>query len=165
LKPALETTDPIRSPRFPWKRPLGALGIVALGLLIAFAVLKIRRSPDDRPKSAASSASQNGPAIALTIDFGDGFQKRFPALAWEPGMTVLDALRAATRHPRGIGLESVGKGAMTLITAIDGVGNQGGGTGTRNWIYRVNGRQATRSCAVFELRPGDRVLWAFTFYD
>lgn len=142
---------------------IGVLGV--LTLLTLFVVLKPGAPPEQRGQLPPATNNKSGPAVTLTIDFGDSSQKRFPALRWEPGMTVLDALRAAERHPRGIHLESVGKGAMTLVTAIDGLSNQGGSADARNWIYSVNGRRANQSCAIFELQSGDRVLWAFTLYD
>lgn len=160
-----EAIDPDRPPRHRRKQALGVLAVVASGLLVTLVVSQVRRTSDGQPQRAAPATNQDGPSVQLTIDFGDGFQKRFPTLAWQSGMTVLDALRAAARHPRGIRLESAGRREMTLITAIDGVANQGGGPNTRNWVYQVNGRRATRGCAVVELQPGDRVLWELTFYD
>jgi hypothetical protein len=35
------------------------------------------------------------------------------------------------------------------------------GAGGRNWTYRVNDKHADRSFAVYELQPGDHVLWTF----
>ncbi len=46
-----------------------------------------------------------------------------------------------------------------FLTAIDGVENEG--ADGQNWTYTVNGQIADRSFAVYELKPGDQVLWTF----
>jgi len=99
--------------------------------------------------------------VKLTIDFGDGVQKVFPALPWQDKMTVLSALQAAEKHPRGIKLAFQGSGERVLVTAIDELKNQGRG---RNWLYDVNGKQAEKSAGVYELSAGDAVLWRFAEY-
>lgn len=110
----------------------------------------------------AASRAQEQPApekiVRLTVDYGDGVQKEFAALPWKEDATVLDALQAAAKHPRGIKFEHRGSGATTLITSIDGLKNEGRG---RNWLYEVNGRLGETSCAIAELAPGDAVLWRF----
>jgi hypothetical protein len=73
-------------------------------------------------------------------------------------MTVLDAMKAAQEHPRGIKLQFRGSGATAFLTQIDDLKNEGSG---RNWIYRVNGELAERSFAVQKLEAGDAVLWKF----
>ncbi len=97
-------------------------------------------------------------AVQLTIDFGDGVQKTFSALEWKEKQTVLDVLQLAEKHPRGIKLKHRGSGATTLVTAIDDAANQAGGD---NWTYEVNGKRADRSCGVFEVQAGDKVLWKY----
>lgn len=77
-------------------------------------------------------------------------------------MTVLDALRWADDHPRGIDFVKRGRSDRTLVTQIDDLKNQGGGR--NNWIYRVNGKLGDRSCAVSPLDPGDTILWKFQPY-
>jgi hypothetical protein len=49
---------------------------------------------------------------------------------------------------------------MMLLVRIDDTTNDR--TGGRNfWTYSVNDVPADRSLAVYELRPGDRVLWKY----
>jgi hypothetical protein len=103
-------------------------------------------------------AQEPAAAVRLAIDYGDGVEKHFTSLAWREGMTVLDAMKAAQEHPRGIEFQFRGSGATAFLTQIDDVKNEGAG---RNWIYRVNGDLAERGFAVQKLAAGDTVLWKF----
>ncbi|MFN0021231.1 MAG: DUF4430 domain-containing protein [Pirellulaceae bacterium] len=100
--------------------------------------------------------------IKLAVDFGDGVQKQFTALPWTKEMTVLAALEAAAKHPRGIKITHQGKGETLLVTAIDELKNEGRG---RNWLYEINGKLGDRSCAVMPIKGGDSVLWRFGKYQ
>jgi uncharacterized protein DUF4430 len=110
------------------------------------------------PLAAAADEPATEKTVKLTIDYGDGVQKVFAALPWKEKLTVLAALEAAAKHPRGIKLAHQGTGERILITAIDDLKNEGRG---RNWLYEVNGKLADRSAGVFELAAGDAVLWRF----
>jgi hypothetical protein len=102
--------------------------------------------------------------VTLTVDFGDGFQKRFTNVSWSEGLTVLDVMFQAKRHKRGrLEFKQRGKAATALLFQIDDVANQGGGR--RNWIYYVNKRKGDRSFAISKLEPGDEVLWRFETYQ
>jgi hypothetical protein len=127
----------------------------ALVALAALAALTVGLTPVVRGDEAAKT-------VRLTIDYGDGTQRVFTRLAWKEDMTVFDLLQAAAKHPRGIKVTHQGKGATTLITAIDGLENEGRG---RNWIYEVNGKTADRGCGVWKLAAGDVVLWRFDTYQ
>jgi len=96
--------------------------------------------------------------VQLTIDYGDGSQKTFTAIEWKEKQTVFDVLQAAEKHPRGIKLKHRGSGAALLVTAIDDKTNEGGGS---NWLFEVNGTLGDRSCAIFEVQAGDKLLWKF----
>jgi Domain of unknown function (DUF4430) len=96
--------------------------------------------------------------VQLTIDYGDGSQKVFTELAWKEKHTVFDVLQAAEKHARGIKLKHRGSGAALFVTAIDDVANEGVGS---NWLYEVNGTPGDRSCAIFDVQAGDKVLWKF----
>ncbi|MHB0957281.1 MAG: DUF4430 domain-containing protein [Pirellulaceae bacterium] len=101
------------------------------------------------------------PSVRMVIDYGDGVEKHFTALAWTEGMTVMDALVAARKHPRGIKFVHRGKDATAFLTQIDEVENEGRG---RNWIYRVNDELASKSFALLEVKAGDTILWKFGEY-
>ena len=111
------------------------------------------------PSLAAAAETDT---VRLVIDYNDGVEKHFNAIAWNSGMTVLEVMLAAKKHPRGISFEHKGKGATVLLTKIDDVENEGRG---RNWLYRVNDKPADRSMGIFELKAGDTVLWKFDKYQ
>ncbi len=96
--------------------------------------------------------------VQLTIDYGDGSQKVFTALEWKEKQTVFDVLQAAEKHPRGIKFKHRGSGAALFVTAIDEVANQNGGNA---WLYEVNGTPGDRSCAIYDVQAGDKLLWKF----
>jgi hypothetical protein len=96
--------------------------------------------------------------VRLTIDYGDGVEKTFATLAWQDKLTVLGALEAAAKHPRGIKFKHRGSGASAFVTAIDDLTNEGRG---RNWTYQVNGKRADKSSGVWELKAGDTVVWRY----
>jgi hypothetical protein len=100
--------------------------------------------------------------VTLIVDYGDGVQKRLTDVAWRDGTTVLDVLKFAQRHPRGITFSYRGSQATALLTKIDDLENQGGRG--LNWIYQVNGKLADRSFAIFQLQAGDTILWKFDRY-
>jgi hypothetical protein len=110
---------------------------------------------------AADEPAASKPVVRLTIDYGDGVEKRFVALEWKAKMTVEDLLKQAQRHPRGIRFETQGSGATCFLTKIDDLKNEGTG---RNWIYRVNDKLGDRSFAIHPIEAGDVVLWKFSEY-
>lgn len=141
--------------QFEKRRIIGAGFVILLGLLLA---------PNTRSETQPEKeeAAARKPVVILTVDYGDGAQKRFPAIPWQEDMTVLSALEWAAGHPRGIKFSASGKGATTLVSKIDDLGNQGGRK--KNWIFRVNDKLADRSCGVFSVNPSDRILWKFERY-
>jgi hypothetical protein len=113
-------------------------------------------------RAAAQADAAGSKSVQLTIDYGDGVQKVFRELAWKEGMTVLDALEAAAKHPRGIKSAHRGSGATAFVTGIDDLKNEGSG---RNWTYEVNGKKANKSCGVWTLQEGDSIVWKFAKYE
>jgi hypothetical protein len=109
-----------------------------------------------------AQADESPQTAVLVIDYGDGVQKHFLDVACKGGMTVLDVLEAAKRHPRGIQFVYRGKGATAFLTQIDDLKNEGRG---KNWIFHVNGQLADRGFAVFPIKPADKVLWKFGKYE
>lgn len=106
-----------------------------------------------------AAAQESTPAVRLTVDYGDGVQKTFTAVAWKQGQTVFHALQAAAKHPHGIKVEHQGSGETTFISAIDDCANEG--SGGRNWRFSVNDRPAQMSCGVTEIKAGDSIVWHF----
>jgi hypothetical protein len=145
-----------------WRLPL--LLAIVLAILLVFQSRQWRE--EDRPRHAAppgaDSAESSEPSpeqVQLTIDFGDGRPPLSATANWRNGMTVADLLGAN----EDVRIKSQGEGASTFLTELNGVANEG--AGGRNWLYRVNGKHADRSLAVYELRPGDHVLWKFYAQD
>ena len=103
-------------------------------------------------------ASKDSKHVTVVIDYGDGVQKHFTSIAWKQGFTVLDAMKSAQKHPRGIRFEFKGNGSSAMLTKIDDLSNEGRG---RNWMYRVNGKRADNSFGIRELADRDSVLWKF----
>jgi hypothetical protein len=122
----------------------------------AFALLAVALGA---PVATAQDAKPQ--AVRLVVDYGDGAQLHWTALPWREGMTVLDALATAAKHPHGITFETRGSGASTLVTRIGDLKNEGNG---RNWLYSVNGKLANVGAGAYKLSAGDAVLWEFKVY-
>lgn len=103
------------------------------------------------------------PSVRMVVDYSDGVEKHFKEIPWRDGLTVLDVLKHAAKHPRGIKYEGTGSGATFFLGSLDGVKNQDGSD--RNWIFSVNGKKGNKSCAVTELKPSDVVEWKFDTFD
>jgi hypothetical protein len=99
--------------------------------------------------------------VRLIVDYGDGVEKHFTRIPWREEMTVLDALKKAQDHPRGIRVRWRGQGKTAFVTRIDDLENEGQGS---NWIFRVNGKLARQSCGSRTVKPGDTILWRFGAY-
>ena len=102
------------------------------------------------------------PTIELTIDYGDGAQKRFPEVPWKKGMTVMDTVLWAGKHPHGLQVRHRGQKSLAMVSQIDDLKN-GGGSG-KNWIFYVNNRLSDRSCGASIVSSGDKILWRFEVY-
>jgi hypothetical protein len=132
------------------------LAIVLAAIVLVFG----RHTPEpeaQRQQIAAEndSAAPNVQNVQLTINFGDDRRPIERESRWREGMTVADLINTEP----GTNVAIVGSGASAFLTSLDGVANEG--ANGRNWTYRVNGKHADRSFAVYELRPGDQVLWTF----
>jgi hypothetical protein len=135
-------------------RPRGAdqrAAALAVAMLV-FAVASVARP------AVGQQAAQT---VRLLVDYGDGVTKTVSSLAWAKGSTVLDAMKAATARPHGISFSYTGSDAAAVLTRIDDVQNEGGGTGRKNWQYWVNDAYGDRSFATFELQAQDIVVWRF----
>lgn len=91
---------------------------------------------------------ENGVATAITLE-------------WSGGMTVLDALKRASKKLHGITFSASGDESSSYVTEIDGQTNDACG----NWMYRVNGELASVGCGGYALRPRDSVRWEFVPFD
>jgi len=132
------------------------------GLLVAVLLLGCCCATGLLSAQKPSEGTSNAKTVALTLDYGDGCQKRFVDVPWADGMTVFQLLEKSSKHPRGYSLVYAGKGETLLVTSIDGTKNEGSG---RNWIFEVNGKMGEQSCAITKLKGGDSVLWRFGGYE
>ncbi|HML08888.1 MAG TPA: DUF4430 domain-containing protein [Xanthobacteraceae bacterium] len=126
--------------------------LVWVGFVLLLAVAPVH---DVHAQSAAQS-------VRLVVDYGDGVVKIFDRLPWSKGITVLDVLNAAKASAHGITFSYTGLGPSALLTDIDGLQNQGGGSSAKNWQYWVNTTYAQKSFAVFDVQAEDTVFWRFT---
>ena len=112
---------------------------------------------------AAPAPESQKETVTLIVDYGDGVQKHFTNLSWRRGMTVLDAMRAAEKHGRGVKIKYQGSGSTALLTKIDDLANRGGRGA--NWIYRVGGKLANRSIGIYKLQAGDTIVWKYSKFQ
>lgn len=114
--------------------------------------------------ASRAQTPSGAPVVTLVIDYGQGVEKRYTRLAHTPAMTALDALKAADAMPDPLGLafEFTGAGETAFVRAIDGLKNEGGAKGDRNWTFKVNGALAKASAGVTHLAPGDELRWSYS---
>lgn len=137
-----------------WRLPL-ILGLVLAGILAWRSTSLWESSPATGQQATAESPDTARQHVSLVIDFGGGKRREFSELPWHAGLTVAELIAAAN----GIEVTQRGSGQGAFVTAIDGVANEG--AEKNNWTYEVNGKSGDRSHAIYELHPGDRVLWTF----
>lgn len=142
-----------------WSRKIGWLVLAGVFLATQFGaqVARLGANEPNEPQQPATERS-----VELTIDYGDGVEKRFTALPYQSGLTVLGLMELASQHPRGVKFEYRGKGETAFLKSIDGLANEGRG---RNWIFLVNDRLGETSFAIQSLQTGDKVRWRFGKYD
>ncbi len=118
-------------------------------------------------RSPVKATDQVAPEVATTLDVEVevDFQNETPvvrgAIELPPGTTAFSALEALAEANK-LAVESTGDGETRFVVAIGPVANQG--AGGDNWTYRVNGQLGDRSSGIFQLKPGDKVLWVFGKY-
>jgi Domain of unknown function (DUF4430) len=149
---------PLRSRR--WRLPM-MLALLLLVILLFRSTALQQNSSTNHGESAAddATAAATGKTVTLAIEFADGTLQH-DYLPWREGMTVENLLAAAARLPKGIQFAQQGSGESALLTEINGTANEGGAG--RNWTYSVNGQEADRSFAIYQLQPNDHVLWTFS---
>ena len=125
-------------------------------LFVTMLLLGVGSACGDEPATEQAAASST---VELTIDFGDGFHKRYPTIPVVEKMTVADALRFAAEHTHATQFATRGKNQTAFLESIDGIANEG--YGKRCWIFYVNGKKAEQSYGTVNLTAGDTVLWRF----
>ncbi len=149
----MPVTDPFVK-RFP---TLAAVLLLTCGL--AWSQTDSATTDSNQPDSAAPAKAAT---VALTIDFGDGFEKRYTAIPYIESMTVLSVLEAARAHPHATSFSFRGQGATAFLKEIDGVRNEG--AAGRNWIFYVNQEKGKESFGQRKLKASDVVMWRLERY-
>ncbi len=145
------------------RRPARALALLAL-LALSLAALLIAPPHASLARQPLSTTTDTlFRSLRLVIAYGDDVEKHYNLLRWTSGMTVLDALTLARDKPPPLGLPflSVGADDSAFVRSIDGLTNEGGRPGDRNWIYKINDQTADRSCGLATLQPGDTISWLY----
>lgn len=122
-------------------------------------------SPD--PSSSGSGATvpdANAQPVTLVIEL-DARARTFADIPWTSGMTVKDVMEQAEDDAGKLSFDYAGRGETAILSAIDGVENQGAGRAAKNWLYWVGDTFATRSFAIAPVEPGQTVTWRFAPYD
>ena len=136
---------------------------LAWGASCFFAPLLGRPAEDEVDTTRLSAKEAPKDAIILTVDYGDGAEKRFTSIPWRSGMKVIDALKWAADHPHGIAFDQRGRAGTAFVARIDDLKNSG--SNGKNWVYYVNRKRADKSCGIFQLKRGDAILWRFERYQ
>lgn len=126
--------------------------------------------PAQAEKAPATSTSDEDAGekkektVKLAIDFGDGTERVYDSLPWSEGVTVLTAMDKAKAEAEPVTYGLSGSGDAAFVNEINGVKNEGTGSGKKNWLFWVNGKFADRSAAVYKIQPADEVVWKFTVW-
>jgi hypothetical protein len=124
-------------------------------------------APAPAPKPPAVRASQEdsvapkSKTVKLVIEFGDGAERVYDALPWVEGDTVLAAMDKAETAAEPTTYSHSGSGDAAFVNEINGVKNEGTGSGKKNWLFWVNGKLADQSAGAYLLKPADEVVWKF----
>ena len=137
------------------------LQILPLLMLFALGLVAAGFAPRGGFECVAAAADAKASTVKLVVDYGDGVEVHYTALPFKPGMTVLDALTAAQAHKHGLTFKHRGSGTFAMLTKLNDVENEGGGTTAKNWLYQVNGKDADVSFGIKQLQSGDAILWKF----
>lgn len=135
----------------------------SLFLLLVLALLGCK----ERQRADSPHAPATGKSFSLVVDFGSDKKKEFPKLAWQKGVTVLDAMDLASNEQQGLEYSTWqdATGEAAFVEQIDSVKNEGAGQGAKNWTYKVNGQRGQVSAGVQTLNAGDQVVWKFGVYE
>ena len=123
-------------------KPLRAIVVVLLAFLCAGCSV------------GAEDAKEGAATLTVTRDFGS---ERVLEAREDPVPGGETVLRFLTRKADDVETRYGGR----FVNAIGGVRSQTGGGGRRDWFYFVNGIEAEKGAAEYEVHPGDRVWWDY----
>jgi hypothetical protein len=134
-----------------------ALFVITIGLW--FLASRHGAGQDSSAKPPTEVKSTVSKTIALTIEFPGDVELNYKAISFTEGMTVFDALSAASKHSHALHFKHKGSGEFAFLTELDGVKNEG--ASGKNWTYKVDGQRAKVGMGSMKLKPGSHVLWIF----
>jgi len=108
-----------------------------------------------------STTNRSLGTVPLEIDFGEKKQTISVDVPVSADSTVLQIMERA-RNMGDLDFKSSGSGETAMILSINGVENEG--ANGNNWIYRVNGKVASKGCGVYAVQKGDKIRWAWEGY-
>jgi hypothetical protein len=141
-----------------WRLPL-LLAVVLAAIVAARASQMKTRTGGADAETPLAAVDPKAAPVSLVIRSSDGKEREFKNIGYRPGMTIDDLMSEAGRGGEAFNYRVAGDGQMSMLHAIDKDFNEW--EGGRNWTYTVNDQMGDRSFAVYELKPGDRVLWTF----
>lgn len=98
--------------------------------------------------------------ISITSDEKKGVILEPTSIQLEDGDSVLDVLKRVTKSNK-IPLEYKGAGMLSYVEGIANVYEFDEGTNS-GWLFKINGKYATRSAGAIKLNIGDNVEWIYS---
>ncbi|MEX1031276.1 MAG: DUF4430 domain-containing protein [Paenibacillaceae bacterium] len=112
------------------------------------------------PPATEDPVPQSTVTISIIGDEKKGVILEPTSIDWRDGDSVLDVLKQVTKSSK-IPLEYRGRG---MLSYVEGIANlyefdQGASSG---WLFKVNGKLATKSAGAVKLSKGDNVEWIYS---
>ena len=118
-------------------------------------------SPDGDESSTKEVAPGTAGTVTVEIDFNGRKQNKEFQIACNQDSTVFSILQQA-ENKGDVKFVFSGSGETAFVSSIDDIENEK--AAGDNWTYKVNGDLADRSCGVFPVKTGDKILWRFGKY-
>ncbi|WP_201319317.1 DUF4430 domain-containing protein [Paenibacillus sp. EPM92] len=109
---------------------------------------------------AAAAPVHNALTVTITGDSKRGVLLKEGSVPYEEGMTVMDALKQATKQHK-IQMEFQGKGAYAYVQGIDNLYEFDEGPKS-GWVYKVNGSAPGEGAGAYKVKAGDKIEWLYT---
>ncbi len=132
--------------------------VLVAGLLLT-GIAGCESAGQNRPNELPEKFSKK--TVAVSIGFGNRRAAKQFTVPYSDESTVLSILDRAQSNG-DLSIDYRGSGESAFVTSIDGIENQG--ADGDNWVYRVNGKLADRSCGIFAIKPGDEIAWTLGPY-
>ncbi len=114
---------------------------------------------DAATKPSAANSAKTAKTVALVFELPGDVELHYKAIPFTDGMTVFEAMTAASKHSRALSFKHSGSGEFAFLNEIEGVKNEG--ASGKNWTYKVDGERAKVGMGSMKLKEGSHVLWLF----